>query len=181
MNNHIQYPRPVATNLLRAEIEYIANDVIREYRFDSEKTFTHDLASQIGGKVRFGLEHSIIKKEGSLSVHGPRDFEIRVPWGSGILRSNFFCAHQLGHYFLHSGKQAGTNPIQAMNYFNVETDDLQVEREANFFAHCLLMPREKFRKAYLENYTYPWGVCSVFNVSLKLAQARWEYINRTKY
>ena len=43
--------------------------------------------------------------------------------------------------FLHSGKPAGTAPIQAMHYFNVETDDLQVEREANFFAHCFLIFR----------------------------------------
>ena len=63
-------------------------------------------------------------------------------------RRNFTIAHELGHYalehYLHSGSLFCSND-GIMEEGNAA---LAIEREANHFATCLLMPEEKIRKAF---------------------------------
>lgn len=70
-------------------------------------------------------------------------------------RKNFTIAHELGHYFLchnlHNNLGFCTN--SDINQEDHHQKD-PIEREANYFASCLLMPEEKVRNAFpiiLEN------------------------------
>jgi len=62
-------------------------------------------------------------------------------------RGRFTLAHELGHYFIDEhriGLMRGTLlPHPSQHSVN---NDSQIEAEADYFASCLLMPREKFRK-----------------------------------
>ena len=66
-----------------------------------------------------------------------------------IGRRNFTIAHELGHYFL--------NHLLHSNAFYCCNDEVaeeslasdSMEREANYFADCLLMPEDKIRGAFL--------------------------------
>ena len=69
-------------------------------------------------------------------------------------RKKFTIAHELGHYFLQhqlhdSSVFCTTNDITEEGHQNDP-----IEREANYFASCLLMPEEKVKSAFpiiLEN------------------------------
>ncbi|MGX1753445.1 ImmA/IrrE family metallo-endopeptidase [Sphingobacterium sp. NPDC055346] len=69
-------------------------------------------------------------------------------------RKNFTLAHELGHYFLchHLHNNLGFCTGSDINQDHHQNDP--IEREANYFASCLLMPEEKVRNAFpsiLEN------------------------------
>lgn len=64
-------------------------------------------------------------------------------------RKNFTIAHELGHYFLeHSLLQ---NEFYCTDGDIIEEMDhrMPIEKEANYFASCLLMPEEKVKNAFL--------------------------------
>lgn len=62
-------------------------------------------------------------------------------------RSRFTIAHELGHYFIDSHriglKQGLLSPHPSRNNENTHN---RIEREADYFASCLLMPEERFKK-----------------------------------
>lgn len=64
-------------------------------------------------------------------------------------RRNFTIAHELGHYFLDHLKKASF--LADLNNTISENNAVAhpIEREANYFATCLLMPEEKIRRAFL--------------------------------
>lgn len=65
----------------------------------------------------------------------------------GTARARFTIAHELGHYFIDSHriglKQGLLSPHPSRNNENTHN---QIEREADYFASCLLMPEERFKK-----------------------------------
>lgn len=62
-------------------------------------------------------------------------------------RRNFTIAHELGHYFLcHQLKDA---QCFDSDIFEDGTAIDTIEREANYFASCLLMPESKIKPAFL--------------------------------
>lgn len=63
-------------------------------------------------------------------------------------RKNFTIAHELGHYFL--SHQLQQNSFYCLNNEIAEEEFLlnPIEREANYFASCLLMPEEKVKNAF---------------------------------
>jgi len=69
---------------------------------------------------------------------------LRAP---GVPRARHTFAHELGHYFIDEHRNAlksGKTPSHAS--FNTLVAKNPVEREADFFASCLLMPAKLFRK-----------------------------------
>lgn len=62
-------------------------------------------------------------------------------------RRNFTIAHELGHYFLchelKNGQCFDSNILEDSTAVDV------IEREANYFASCLLMPESKIKPAFL--------------------------------
>jgi Zn-dependent peptidase ImmA (M78 family) len=65
-------------------------------------------------------------------------------------RSRFTIAHELGHYFIDNHriglKEGLLTPHQSKNN---ENSNFRIEREADYFASCLLMPEVKFIKFIL--------------------------------
>ena len=67
-------------------------------------------------------------------------------------RHNFTIAHELGHYFL--GHKLNDGSLICDRYNISEEDDGKlnsvIEQEANYFAACLLMPKNMFIKSFVE-------------------------------
>lgn len=63
-------------------------------------------------------------------------------------RRNFTIAHELGHYFLCHELKNGQ--CFDANILEDGTDIDSIEREANYFASCLLMPENKLKPAFLK-------------------------------
>ena len=62
-------------------------------------------------------------------------------------RRNFTIAHELGHYFLRHELKNGQCFDADILEDGAATD--AIEREANYFASCLLMPENKLKPAFL--------------------------------
>ncbi len=66
---------------------------------------------------------------------------------ANTLRSRFTIAHELGHYFINNHriglKKGLLSPHPSKNN---ENSHFKIEREADYFASCLLMPEERFKK-----------------------------------
>jgi Zn-dependent peptidase ImmA (M78 family) len=63
-------------------------------------------------------------------------------------RARFTFAHELGHYFIDEHRNAlrsGQAPAHS-SFTNFSSENI-VEKEADFFASCLLMPSERFKEA----------------------------------
>lgn len=68
----------------------------------------------------------------------------KAPQGSA--RSRFTFAHELGHYFIDEHRlalEAGLTPSHP-SYTNFQSENI-VEKEADYFASCLLMPEDRFK------------------------------------
>ncbi len=63
-------------------------------------------------------------------------------------RRNFTIAHELGHYALEHHLHSGSLFCSNEGILEEGSAALAIEREANHFATCLLMPEEKIRKAF---------------------------------
>lgn len=64
----------------------------------------------------------------------------------GSVRSRFTFAHELGHYFIDEHRlalEAGLTPSHP-SYTNFQSENI-VEKEADYFASCLLMPEDRFK------------------------------------
>lgn len=63
-------------------------------------------------------------------------------------RRNFTIAHELGHYALEHHLHSGSLFCSNDSIMEEGSAALVIEREANYFATCLLMPEEKISKAF---------------------------------
>ena len=125
-----------------SQIEERAEAVASEYQFDREAETIRDFAERLGARVQVLPPEDVDRLEsGSLVVRGARDFDILLSPSTSILRDNFTIAHELGHYFLHSGNPPGSRKIKATRYGKD-----RCEQQANRFAAALLMPAAKFRE-----------------------------------
>lgn len=88
-------------------------------------------------------------------------------------RQRFSLAHELGHFFLHKGKEIfidGKATGYLLRARNVSASDYATEREANEFAAALLMPRElvsrELKKIKSKNPSEViWKIAEKFDVS----------------
>jgi predicted transcriptional regulator len=125
-----------------SQIEKRAEDIALQYDFDRDAETIRHFAERLGGKVKVLPPKEVyLLESGSLVVRGQSDFDIFLSPSTSILRDNFTVAHELGHYFLHSGNPPGSRRIKATRY---GTD--RCEQQANRFAAALLMPAAEFRE-----------------------------------
>lgn len=91
-------------------------------------------------------------------------------------RGRFTLAHELGHYFIdnhRNGLQRGL--LEPHPSKNNEEKHQKIEREADYFASCLLMPEERFRKDCLKrkfNFTIIEELAEKYQVSLTACAIR---------
>ena len=62
-------------------------------------------------------------------------------------RARFTIAHELGHYFIDNHRLGLKKGILSPHFsVNNENTNNRIEREADYFASCFLMPEERFKK-----------------------------------
>ena len=131
------------------------------------KALTDWLLDKLGGEAivpsMWGRDHS-----GSLVVRGPRDFTIHLSPYTSPLRDVFTVAHERGHYCLHYDFERGGEAR-----FNRIGSNLE-EWQANRFAAALLMPKDEFKRQWIEYKKNPWMVGACFGVSSAAARVRAE-------
>jgi Zn-dependent peptidase ImmA (M78 family) len=64
-------------------------------------------------------------------------------------RQRFTIAHELGHFLIHKGKQF-VDEFSAGETFYRDGSETILEKEANYFAVCLLMPADEVEKVWPE-------------------------------
>lgn len=134
-----------------SEIEYIVNTVLTKYQ---KKGGSYKLFNEIL------LEEKIVFKEvkssnndfvGALTkgFNGQQNYIFINSSIDNLGRKHFTIAHELGHYFLLH--QLKDNTIYCCNTDIVEEGGQHnpIEREANYFASCFLMPEGKIKPAFL--------------------------------
>lgn len=128
------------------QIKIKADEVLNKYvpRGGAYKKFDSIMSAE---NIKF---KSIITKDNFLGIfthanNGQAYIMINNIPNNG--RRNFTIAHELGHYFLCHELKNG----QCFDPFILEdgTAVNDIEREANYFASCLLMPENKIKPAFL--------------------------------
>lgn len=138
-----------------SEIEHMANEVLVKYhkKGGSFQCFNDILIGENiklkevkGAKVNFvGCLTNYLNQQAYILINDQID---------NVGRKNFTIAHELGHYFLQHQKH-NTSIFCTDNDIAEEGHQSNpIEREANCFASCFLMPEEKVKAAFpiiLEN------------------------------
>ncbi|MBF0305608.1 MAG: ImmA/IrrE family metallo-endopeptidase [Alphaproteobacteria bacterium] len=163
-----RFPSPTPVQMGASDIERHAEAIAGSYGFSPETDSIKELVRTIGGEIdilEFADEQQL--EGGSLEVYGPDEFRIYLSPVTSFVRDNFTIAHELGHYFLHSGSPPGSRQISAGRW-----GTSLVEQQANRFAAALLMPRARFGEvAKRLNYSLP-VLAGRFNVSEQAASFR---------
>lgn len=159
-------------------IEKIANNVRNECKVTD---YGFQNIFEAAGKMGYRVIRYPIGSEAFLGFALIKDSEKIIFSNSSIIlsRENFSVAHEIGHQKLHLSEEGIT--IITDEDFN-DRDDCEVE--ANYFAACLLMPREiveKFIRLELDDKeTSKWNgwdiakIQTAFNVSYDMALDRLE-------
>lgn len=119
-----------------------------------------------------------------MTIYDPSGFYIHVNVFRGnrqdSTRARFTIAHELGHYFINNhriGLMKGylTPHISRLN----EDSHSKIEREADYFASCLLMPEDRFKKFVLRkkfDYALLEATAAHFNTSITATAIRFAAI-----
>lgn len=83
-------------------------------------------------------------------VESQKKWSIFINIQDSLTRQRFTIAHELGHFLLHKNKQFVDN-FSAGETFYRDGEDTKEEREANYFAACLLMPAEEVISVWPES------------------------------
>ncbi len=129
------------------QIKTKANEVLKKYvqRGGVYKKFNSIMSAE---KIKF---RSITAKDNFLGIFThANNGQAYIMINNNISndgRRNFTIAHELGHYFL--CHQLKNGQCFDADIFEDDTAVDTTEREANYFASCLLMPENKIRSAFL--------------------------------
>lgn len=104
-----------------------------------------------------------IVPSGVLSETEDYGWTILINNDDALTRKRFTIAHEIGHFVLHRG-QSFVDSFTAGETFYRSDDNNTLEREANYFAACLLMPAEEVTKRW-PSFTSPGAIAEYFNVS----------------
>lgn len=133
------------------EIEHIVNEVLAKYHKKGGSYKSFDIILK-GENIKFkevkGVKSNFV---GALTKYLNQQTFILINADiDNIGRKHFTIAHELGHYFLQH--QLHQNSIFCNNKDILEQGHQSnpIEREANYFASCLLMPEEKVRNTFLK-------------------------------
>lgn len=124
----------------KIEIESIAKDVLRE-TFEAEIKWPLDL-EKIIEKNGVKLQKVEFKSSEDAGAYDKTTRTILVNAADSYFRKAFTIAHELGHLFLH--QDLSYEVLKRSTTTSLNGDLNILEKEANWFAACLLMPREQF-------------------------------------
>ena len=138
----------------KKEIEKQAYELLKSVHYDDNEDFIDiiRIAKDMGFSVGNALLNTnddgfLLIQHGAKEILGIKtDKLIGVNSQRSLAWKRFIIAHEVAHYILHFPKQK--TPIFAHRE-NRKGKNI-IENDADFFAACLLMPKEKFRKKYEE-------------------------------
>jgi predicted transcriptional regulator len=167
----VSYSTPTASGLSKESVNDLAERVSRELGYEVGGSL-RPIVTSLGGRTNFQDFWDLkLTAAGSIQVHGPKDFDIYLPYHTGVTRDQFTVAHEIGHYILHFWipyKKSGlSSPMQATRYGSG-----RVEWEANWFAAGFLMPTALFRQKMDELSKDFCAVAEEFKVSPEAARIR---------
>jgi len=149
----------------------VSKDKVEEYSRSVADAFSFKvgddpvvLIDRLGGRISYQNLDDWIAEGGSIFVHKTNDFDVLLPRYTHPLRDRFTIAHELGHYFLHSGQ--GETPIIAHR-----EGSTRIEWEANWFAAALLMPKAEFASEF-QRLNDVGRIARQFGVSKAAAEVR---------
>lgn len=131
----------------------LAGKQIQDYELKAEDLLQSTYGSL--DKVQIPIDlNKVITDSGMNVLEGnlPDDVEgvldrkaqtIYLKSSSPSTRKKFTAAHELGHYWLHNG--VNVEVFYRLDSMNLSAD-VEIEREANWFASSLLMPRQQVRQ-----------------------------------
>jgi Zn-dependent peptidase ImmA (M78 family) len=128
---------PKPANLQKSVVDSIAEQVAAKLGYKPGDDLLQ-YVERLGGVVKFD-DMDTDDGSGCLEVYpGEKPaFMIRLPAFTGNFRNRFTIAHELGHYFLHSG--GGKSRIRIGR-----EGSNRMEWEANWFAGAFLLPAKEF-------------------------------------
>lgn len=139
----------------RLEIESIAMAAIAHANVDGIVPVPLDMIARSQGYEPYRFE-------GKGEVSGLVDYENKTIYINGNesdTRQRFTLAHEIGHAILHKGKSL-------VDYRKtIDAPSTWEEREANIFASELIMPTDRFKRAWKERDGNVYRVADYFGVS----------------
>ncbi len=165
----IKFQDPKPCLLSKDTVDQVAAKIARTVGYEPGADL-EKIVEKLGGKL-LSQAWDEATEGGSLEVYPgkkPR-FLLRISPFAGALRNRFTIAHELGHYFLHSG--VGTKPIKVMR----EGSD-RVEWEANWFAAGFLLPATRFKSDWRKAKGDIGRLIHLYQVSGFAIELRQEYL-----
>lgn len=159
----------------KKQISNIASDILRAYSDNKYPIKMVNLAHNIGLKV-FKTTFDRSDVSGMIKA---QEAKIYVSENDGINRQRFSIAHEIGHYVLHyKGKMFEEEEEKKHISYRDNLSSLGFsikEIEANFFAANLLMPQDKVRMLYEQEYSLD-EMAKFFGVSYTAMGHRLEFL-----
>jgi len=114
------------------------------------------LVKNLGGEII--VKTSSGDEDGAIDIRKREDFTIFLSPFTGPMRDRFTIAHELGHYFIHSG--LGETAMKV-----ARSEGGREEWEANWFAGGFLMPQKAFKREWKKSKGHLGTMASIFAVS----------------
>lgn len=164
-----KFQDPEPSKLSKDTVDGIASNIARAVGYEPGADLGK-IVEKLGGEL-LSQAWDEATEGGSLEVYPGRKprFLLRISPFAGALRNRFTIAHELGHYFLHSG--VGTKAIKVMR----EGSD-RVEWEANWFAAGFLLPAARFKSDWRKAKGDIGKLINLYQVSEFVIQIRQEYL-----
>lgn len=138
------------TKMEKQAITDIANDLLKRYGYDQETDPFVDasgLAAYVGFIVGESKQLQFLDDGFMYASEDRKKLIIGVNDDRTWEEKRFIVAHELAHYFLHYKNSNLKETI--MHREHVKGKDEQ-ENDADFFAACVLMPEQSFKRLYEE-------------------------------
>jgi len=129
----------------RVEIIDMVNTIIKEYNL-SIPIQLETIAKQ--ENIYYGFHPYDRKFDGVLSYWDGCFYILMNTWNNepDTGRARFTFAHEIGHYFIDEHRnELINNTLYHLSKSEYKNTDSLIEKEADYFAACLLMPEEHFR------------------------------------
>lgn len=156
---------PKAANVAKTAVDEFAEKVAAKLGYKPGDDLV-PIVKRLRGEIRYDSWDDQ-EKAGSLEVYpnGTPAFLLRLSAFAGNLRNRFTIAHELGHYFLHSG--GGKLPISV-----ARAGTGRIEWEANWFAGAFLLPAAQFKKDWAKHGHSVVRLASLYKVSEAVVEIR---------
>lgn len=131
------------------EIEHIVNGVLTKFQ---KRGGSYKLFSEIMMEEKITFKEVKINNDsfiGALTKINNQNYIFVNAGIDNIGRKNFTIAHELGHYFLQHQLHRNSVFCNSSDIVEEGHQANPIEREANYFASCFLMPAEKIKPAFL--------------------------------